>query len=372
MTTFDRHLLFRFLHAFCVFFIAALGLYVVIDGFTNLDDFQHATRDQGVEALLWHMAQHYACHTCMLFELMGPTAATMGVTATLTLMSKHGELHPLLAAGVPTYRLTLPFVMGMTVVNGLLIANQELLVPIVAPHLQGNRSHRSDDARLVEPCLSTEGIFISGQELFLSTRRLIKPEFRIQPGTLASEYVTLSASVAYHFPADEHGPAGWVLKGAKPRFHQLNLTDAGRRIIIPQAGSADLFIVTDVSLEELYNRNASFKFLSTSELLTRVSRPSLATGNALTQLLHLHGRFTRPIMLYLGIFMVFPVILRKESYSLVSSVGLCTLMLATVFGATQTLRFIGQSGLISPELATWLPLIGSAGLSAWLSPLTKT
>ena len=39
MTTFDRYLLSRYCHVFVVFFVAAMGLYVVADGFTNLEDY---------------------------------------------------------------------------------------------------------------------------------------------------------------------------------------------------------------------------------------------------------------------------------------------------------------------------------------------
>ena len=66
-------------------------------------------------------------------------------------------------------------------------------------------------------------------------------------------------------------------------------------------------------------------------------------------------------MMLVGIFLVFPLILRKESTSLVTNIGLCTLLLAIVFGTTQGLRFVSQAGVLNPELATWLPLMGSAG-----------
>jgi lipopolysaccharide export LptBFGC system permease protein LptF len=56
----------------------------------------------------------------------------------------------------------------------------------------------------------------------------------------------------------------------------------------------------------------------------------------------------------------------------VANVGLCTLLMATVFGMAQSLRFVSQSGLLSTELASWLPLMLTAGLAAWMSPMIKT
>lgn len=372
MTTLDRHLLSRFLHASFVYFIAALGLYVVVDGFINLDDFQHRNAQVGVGGLLKSMGWHYLCQSSALFEMFGPTAAVMGVSTTLALMTKHGELHPLLAAGVPTYRLTWPFIVGMVLVNSALIANQEMVIPKIASQLQSSRGEASSEALPVESCLSAERIFITGEYLYLKNRHLMNADFRFEPGPLMKEFVAIRCKDAYHLPAEGDWPAGWLLQEARPFYHMLPITDRGRQIVIRDPKSNDLFVVTEVTFEDLYNRHASFKYLSTHELFERARKPAIATGSTRPLLLHLHGRFLRPAMMLAGIFLIFPLILRKESTSLVANIGLCTLLLAVLFGVTQGLRFVSQAGFINPELATWLPLIGSAGVSTWLSPLIKT
>jgi lipopolysaccharide export system permease protein len=371
LTTFDRHLLSRFLHAFVVYFVAALGLYVVVDGFTNLDGFQSAA-EGGTLAMLSHMARHYAFQSSLLLELVGPTAGMLSVSTTLALLSKHGEIYPLLAAGVPTYRLAVPFVLGVILVNVALVANQELVMPRISSHLQGSHGDTAEDARQVEPCYSAAGIFISGQELYLTDNRLHEAEFRLSPGPLTAEHVCLTAANAFHLPQQGNWPAGWLLKDASPKFDALRLTEVGRQIIVPQRESNDLFIKTEVTFEELYNRSTSFKFLSTAELFRRVRRPSLGTTSTRSQLLHLHSRFTRPIVMIVGVFLVLPVILRRDSWNLAANIGLCTLVLASVFGTTQALHFVSHAGMLSTELAAWAPVIGSAGLSAWLSPMIRT
>ncbi|MCA9053133.1 MAG: LptF/LptG family permease, partial [Planctomycetaceae bacterium] len=219
----------RFLHASAVYFIAALGLYVVVDGFINLDDFQHRNGQEGLVPLLVSMSQHYACQCSALLEMFGPTAAMMGVTTTLVLLTKHGELHPLLAAGVPTYRLAWPFVAGMILINGALIANQELVIPRIASQLQSARGAVGGEARQVESCLSANNIFITGSHLYLQDRRLESAEFRFSPGPLMREYQTLTAREAYFLAEEGEWPAGWLLRQARPFYVQLPLTEAGRQ-----------------------------------------------------------------------------------------------------------------------------------------------
>jgi lipopolysaccharide export system permease protein len=372
VTTYDRHLLGRFLHAFVVFFVAALGLYVVIDGFTNLDGFQRASQDQGTVGLLVHMGRHYLFQSSLLLELVGPTVAIVAVMTVFSLMCKHGELHPLLAAGVPTYRLALPLLAGMVLVNVAFVCNQEFVIPRISSHLQGSHGDTADDARQVEPCLSASGLFLSGEQLFLADQRLHGAEFRLSRGRLSTDFASLTAEDAYYLPQKGVWPAGWLLRNAAPRFDRLPLTDEGRQVIIPQKGSADVFVVTEVTFGELYNRSTSFKFLSTRELLDRVRRPSFGTTASKGQLLHLHSRLTRPAMLLVGVFLIVPVIVRREHTNLVSNIAVCTLLVGGVFGVSQGLQFVSQAGLMTPELSAWAPLIGSAGLSAWLSPLVRT
>ncbi len=84
-TTFDRHLFHRFLYAFAVLFIASVGLYAVVDGFMNLDDFQKAAGEHGSMALLGIMGRHYVIQSSMLLDLLGPTVAVLAVMATLGL-----------------------------------------------------------------------------------------------------------------------------------------------------------------------------------------------------------------------------------------------------------------------------------------------
>ncbi|MEZ6066287.1 MAG: LptF/LptG family permease [Planctomycetaceae bacterium] len=372
MTTFDRHLLVRYLHAFVVYFVAALGLYVVVDGFTNLDEFQQAAAGEGPLGLVRHMAVHYLFQSSMLFELVGPTAAMMSASTVLALMSKNGELHPILAAGVPTYRLSYPVLGGLVLVNALLIANQELVIPRVTVFLQGNRGSASANAVEVEPCLSANGIYVTGARLFLGDNRLLNAEFRMSTGSLSETFVTLRAINAYYMPRKGTTPAGWVLVNPQPRHDQLQLTPEGRQVVFPLNYHNSIFIVSEVTPQELYNRGASFKYLSTSELLLRARQPSPGTGTARARLIHLHARMTRPLVMIVTLFLAFPMILRKESKSLVTNVAFCAMLMAMVFGTNQAMRFIGQAGLLSPELTVWLPIIGFSGLGAWLSPLTKT
>ncbi len=58
-TTFDRYLYSRYTYVFVVFFAASMGLFAVVDGFMNLDDFQQ--NNEGTLSML----VRWECTTCI-------------------------------------------------------------------------------------------------------------------------------------------------------------------------------------------------------------------------------------------------------------------------------------------------------------------
>jgi lipopolysaccharide export system permease protein len=370
--TFDRYLLSRYFHIFVVFFIAAMGLYVVADGFTNLDGFQQAAGEQGTLKLLALMGKHYVYHSSLIFELAGPTLAVMSAMCALALSLKHGEVHPLLAAGVPLYRLSLPFVFGVLCINGAMTANQEWVLPRIAPHLQIAHGETASDAQGIEPAWDSRmTVFVSGQKLFLDRRMIQKAAFRLRD-PLVQEQVTVLAEEATWIPEHKGRAAGWMLTHAKPRFEDLKVTAEGQQIVLPQQAPDSVFICSDLSFDQLYNRSTSYRYLSTQQLIWRIRRPSAGLSVRRAQLMSLHERLTRPILTLIGIFLVMPLIARRERMSLVTNVAVCMATVGLVYAAAQGMLMLGSTGWLRPELCTWLPLGAGGVLCAWLSPLART
>lgn len=372
--TFDRYVLAKYLALFVGLFASSLGLFAVVDGFTNLDAFQQQVQGDSTLALLTYMARNYAIRSSWLFDLIGPTVGTMSAVAVLALLVRHGEVNPLLAAGVPTYRLAIPLLAGVLIVQALLVLNKELILPKVAIHLTGHHGEDGRDAQEVEPATDhASEIHIYGRELIPATGVLRHAEFRLLPSILVKEYVRIQAEEAKYFPkrgADE--PAGWRLRNPEPPFERLPLTELGREMIVPQDNGSDLFVVTDVSWDQLHNKGQRFKLLSTPELLRRVRRPAAETPLLRAQLLHVHVRFTRPVLSVLGLFLAIPLIVRRESRSQVTNIAVCMAAVASVVALTETGQYLGRAAVLEPEAATWIPLIIGGGACAWISAYVQT
>lgn len=371
MKTIDRYLLARYFYVFVVFFTAAMGLFVIADGFTNLDDFQHRAGDGGTRALLASMGQHYLYQSSRIFSLAGPTLAVMSSMCVLALTLRHGEIHPLLAAGVPIYRVAYPLVLGVLTINALLTVNEEFIIPRIAPHLQTKHGDSGADAQEFESTYDSTGlILISGKELVPSTGTIREPRFFIYNPLLASP-AWMHADEAVYQRESPGSPAGWLLRNARPPLDELRIMPEGEKIVLAQPQAGHVLISSPLTFDQLYNRSTGFRYLSTLDLVWRIRHPSgQATRRA--HILHFHERLTRPLLTLVGVFLVIPLVARREKQSLISNVALCMTALGVVYAASQGLLLIGQTGWIAPATCAWAPLIGGGTLGAWLSPLART
>ena len=370
-TTFDRYLLFRFLSAFGILFVSSFGLYAVIDGFSNVDAFQKDA--PGTTAVLAKMGKYYFFQSAAFLDMAGPILATIAVMVVFALLWKNSELHPILAAGVPAYRLVVPALIGMLLVNGVLIANQEFVFPRISHHLQAPREASDETAKDVEPTYDfATKIHITGRQLFLSDRKMTEPHFLLPSPLLTLEMTTVKAEEAVFHDKQGNRPAGWLLKKVSPAPGDLRLTPAGQKIVRRLKDSQQLFITTDVSFDQLYDRSRSFQYVSTPDLIHRIQNPAYGMISAQSQTMHLHSRLTRPLANLLSVLIAVPLILRRESRSLIGNMALCAALLGGVYLFAQGLQYLGSVNLIAADLAAWLPVILSGSMSAWLTGVAQT
>ncbi len=370
MTIFDRYLLSRFLHAFVILFVSTFGLFMVIDGFTNVDAFQQ--HSNGPLSILAKMAGYYTYRSSVFFEMVGPILAVISVMVVFATLHRHSEIHPLLAAGIPTYRLAVPSMIGIALVNAGLIANQELIIPRIAPHLQpGGRSGAT--AHGVEPVYDhSTHILIDGKQLLLSEHRLKHAEFLLPVSEIADELTTLTAREAVYLKRTADQPGGWLLRGVSPKLADIPLTPEGRKVVLARDNQDDVFVISDVSSDQLYNRSESCNYVSTPELIRRINSGSGPFFSIRAESLHLHERLMRPFINLLAVLVAVPLIVRKESTGLVTNLALCAGVLGLVYGTTQLFHYLGGANLVTAELAAWGPFILSGSLSAWLSGTLQT
>ncbi|MFN9720360.1 MAG: LptF/LptG family permease [Planctomycetota bacterium] len=376
LTTFDRYLLGRLIHTFIVFFVAAFGLYVVLDLFTNIDDFQENVSSNS--QLFICIAEFYAYRAFEFFGLAGPILIVVSVITVLGLLRKNSETFPILAAGIPAFRLLRPLLISAGILNLALIANQEFVMPAIAVQLQTPRGSELASVQKVEPVYDYSNylMFIAGEQILVNSQTLKDATFQIPEPELARQMTTLTAEEAIFVEKTSKHPSGWLLRNLRGEFDSSilmeTLTDEGRRRVIPRSNGRDVFIVSEVSFDQLYNRGRNLRFLSSLQLLQRIQTPATGIVPVRSQSVALHTRLTGPILCLLNIAIALPLVFRKESHSLIANMATCATVLGVLYGITEASFALGREGLMPADLAAWLPVILIGSGSTWTSGLVQT
>lgn len=389
LTTFDRFLVRRFLHTFGVLFVTFYGLYCVIDGFTNADAF--TGDDASFAVAIGRMAAYYGWQSALVFDLTGPILLVCTVMVSLALMVKAGELAPMLACGVPTYRLALPLLVGTAAVTALVTANQELLLPNIADRLGGPRGGAGTERPLVQPEEDwTTGVTISAGRLNLATREVEEAEFTLPVPTVVTRLEYLHAGRARfepavparpataEAPAFAGRPAGWVLTDVSPALSELHLAEVEPGAAVVRAvlrenpvtgdagGTDEIFVRTDIDFDQLHDRAGASTVCGTPALIRRIRNPAYSGNVRHAMTLDLHQRFRQPLLNLLATLCAVPLVIRREARSLIVSLAACAGVMGCLLGLMQGGRLAGSIGLVSPDLAAWLPVICTGALATAL------
>ena len=391
-TTFDRYLLGRLIHTFSVLFVAAYGLYIVIDLFTNIDEFQEnktaavmsaiagdsktklpSTELTAVE-LFSRIGEFYAFRAFEFFELAGPMLIVVSVITVLGLLRKNSETYPILASGVPAFRLLRPLLLATALLNGALIVNQEFIIPNLAVQLQTPRGSKVAQVQKVDPVYdySNHLMHIDGEQILVDVQTLLGASFALPEPELTTQSCELKAEKARFIPETSKHPSGWLLENLTGVFDPDILTPEGKQRVIPLANGKDVFVVSEVSFDQLYNRGRNLRFLSSMQLVQRIQNPSTGPVPVRGQSMALHSRMTRPILCLLNIAIALPLVFRKESHSLITNMAVCSAVLGLFYGVAECSFAMGRGGMITADLAAWLPVIITGIACTWTAGLVQT
>ncbi|MGL4419463.1 MAG: LptF/LptG family permease, partial [Gemmataceae bacterium] len=124
MMTLDRMVLIAFVRSYLIVLVSLLSLYIVIDLFTNLDDFAGRGSFLG---MLEHIGKYYGVRVLQIFDRLCEAITLLAAMFTISWMQRNNELLPQLSAGISTHRIIRPVILGSMTMLCLGPINQEYL-----------------------------------------------------------------------------------------------------------------------------------------------------------------------------------------------------------------------------------------------------
>src|SRR5262249_16015569 len=147
----DRLMIVGYFKWYLICLVSLLTLYIVVDLFTNLDDFVQAGA-RGLQAVVFRIVSYYGYRIPQSFVRLCEAIVLLAAMFTVAMMQRNNEQLPLLSAGVSTQRIVAPVVLCACVMMLLTVANQELLIPRIGHNLS---LERSDPAAAQEAIVRT-------------------------------------------------------------------------------------------------------------------------------------------------------------------------------------------------------------------------
>ncbi|HXE52984.1 MAG TPA: LptF/LptG family permease [Tepidisphaeraceae bacterium] len=343
MKIIDRYVIFSFIRNYVISFMVLVGMYVVLDmvfNFNNLVDLR-STDTSGMQSLLgalYDIFDYYFYQCFLIFVHLSGIIPVVAAAFTLMRLSRFNELTALLAAGVPLLRIAAPVIIVAVVLNGLLLVDQELVIPAMIPKLI--REH-DDVHRGPRNYYGIEAMQDSSGGLLYAARYFPNPPdkapYMLDMDVIERQTVTrtedgqpraVTIPVA-HVQADE---AHW-----NPKTQEWDLQN-GRTVsgLMSESVSAPAPTAeykSNVTPEEisLYRSGNYVELLPTSRINQLLDRPNMYGKIDLLRVKH--WRFTQPLMNVILLLLAIPCVLTREPNTLKTAATKTLVLMGVAMGA---------------------------------------
>jgi lipopolysaccharide export system permease protein len=367
VTILDRMMFASFLRAYLICLVSTLSLYVVVDLFTNIDDFFSSPPGQpprnGFE-IASHILSYYGYRSVQYYDRLCEALALLAAMFTVAWSQRNNELIPMLSAGVSTHRFLRPVIVGAALMLAIGMVNQEFVIPAIAPALITDRDDPEGTHELyVQGTFDPTHVHVDG---FKGNRKEQSvTQFNVTlPAGPHSEMKHITAKKAVYVPLEEGRrlSGGWDLQDTAPAELPKDSFDPA---VIEMIDSGRYFLhIREATFERVTQGQKTQQFVSTTTLFHLMERTDVGRMNGLAVTFHM--RITRPIVGMLLVVMGLSIILRDQTRHVFISAGLCLAMCAIFFGVVFAGKFLGTSDYVSPAMAAWLPVLIFGPLSVAL------
>ena len=374
MRILDRERYWSFLKAYCICFTALVGLYVIIDVFSNLDEFAEVADTKA--QLAYNIGRYYLIRMSLIYDQICGIITMMAAIFTVTWMQNNNELLAMLAAGISTRRVIRPVLISAIGISSLAVINQELIMPRLGEELQKTPDDDGQRKVAVFGHKDSNDIDISGRWADRATRTITRFGATISV-RVAGELIEIQSREGRYFPPDATQyplRGGWLIWGAKfPMAPSDSVTKLTRgvltRIEDPSAyprpleeisarpGAPAYFLKTDLTFATMTRSRHWYQFAPTLDLIRALSDPTNFGERADIQVF-LHSRLIRPLLGFNLMLLSLPLVLGGAGRNMFVNLGMSLGTSGMFYSVNFMSQYLGAHDVLSPELAAWAPLIG--------------
>ncbi|MDO8303106.1 MAG: LptF/LptG family permease, partial [Sedimentisphaerales bacterium] len=134
MKILDKYIIKNFLVGYLIAFFVLIGLIIIIDLFINLDEFAEHS-NMGFLAVSANIIRYYGIQSTVYFRDFAGMITVVAAAFSLGRMTRSNELTAVLASGVSLKRVISPIIIVAILFTGVLVIDQEFIIPNLADKL---------------------------------------------------------------------------------------------------------------------------------------------------------------------------------------------------------------------------------------------
>ncbi len=351
--TLDRYLLRSFLSNYVLALFVMISLYVVLDLFLNLDEFTEAHKS--VLSILGDIADYYGYNLPLYFFQLSGVITLFAACGTFARLHRQNEIIAVLASGTSLYRLATPVILAALGMNALLVFDQEVVLPRVAPKLVRDRADvEGQKVREVWFVRDGENRLLSAMQFSASQRKIrgmVIMELETEPSRLGELKDVITADFA-DWDQKRHG---WTLQ----RGIRLSMTGGDPGLLgAEQSAERSLvtFYPTSLTPDQIKLRQSVQwkEFMSVRQLSELEASGDLGSEQIAPIK---HKRFTLPIHNMILVLLGLPFFMTRLPGSVLTQVAkalvVCSLSFIVAFASQQMVASIAD---VSAAIPTWVPI----------------
>ncbi|MGQ3684877.1 MAG: LptF/LptG family permease [Candidatus Loosdrechtia sp.] len=344
----DSYILRAFIPMFFLCLLIISGIYVIIDLLQKLGDFL----DMGGRAFSTGVEYYFYLFPVLIFQFF-PVITLVAVSIVLVRMSKNKEILAMQVAGISLYRVLLPIFIVAVFLAFASFGNQEWVIPRFAERLETiQQTAFSNNIR--------RNLLLEDNEnnTLMRIWRYDTNSQQIQSVFILARYENKRKKFTIH--ADEGrwlGDNTWSLTGiVKHRY------DENGKWIAPIQRMDSMEFNSSISPSELGKVKLDPSLFSLEQLRELCRNEPENPRNSVL----FHSRIAYTLIHFVLLLLGIPLVVGFERLprNLVLRIGLCVLAWGIFYAVSFICSNLGNSGLLPPVVAAWLPVIlfGSVGL----------
>ncbi|MDQ1273422.1 MAG: lipopolysaccharide export system permease protein [Planctomycetota bacterium] len=344
----DNYIVKAFIPTFFMCLLSICGIYIIVDLLQKLGEFV----DMGGDALNTGLRYYTYLFPVIIFQFF-PAVTLIAVSLVLVRLAKNREILAMQVAGISLYRTLLPIFIITVFLSFASFGDQEWIIPRFAERLETLQQTSFSD--------NTQRNLLLDDKENNTLLRIWKYNNKTQ--TMQSVFILgryENRKKKFTISADEGrwlGNGTWLL--SRVTKHVYN--EQGKWIApIQQLESLEFTsTITPMELGKIKLDPSLLNFEQLKDLCK--SEPDNPRNSVL-----FHSRITYTLTHFVLLLLGIPLVVGFErlSRNLFLRVGLCVLICGIFYALTFLCSNLGNTGMIHPILAAWLPIIifGSVGL----------